>query len=196
VRYVGRVRVRAQLAAGVIAAAIGAGALAGGSSAATSVTCPASAADSLGPVQWAFTGLGAPSASRAGVTNSWFRGTGTWSNGAAHGTICADDQGGGAPKNRVVLETSSAPSALTPHITKLGLLGVGLTIPVTVTATSDASCAKGTAGTVTLFASYYGVHKDSLVAHFAAACRDHDLTFTGSDLHVEISRNGAQVNAA
>jgi hypothetical protein len=189
-------RVRGKLAAAAVAAAAAAAIMAAGSSAATTVTCPASAADSLGPVQWAFTGLGAPSASKAGVTNSWFRGTGTWDNGSAHGTICADDQGGGAPKNRIVLVASSTASALTPHVTKLGLLGVAIVIPVTVSATSDSARAKGTTGTVTLFASYYSTHHDSLVAHFKSACSDHDLTFTGTDFHVEISRNGAQVNAA
>jgi hypothetical protein len=184
------------LAAAVAVAAGAVGVQVASSSAATAVTCPASAADSLGPVQWAFTGLGAPSASKAGVTDSWFRGTGTWDNGGAHGTICADDQGGGAPKNRIVLVTSSTAAALTPHVTKLGLLGVAIVIPVTVSATSDSACPKGTSGTVTLFASYYATHHDSLVAHFKSACSDHDLTFTGTDLHVEISRNGAQVNAA
>jgi len=68
-------------------------------------------------------------------------------------------------------------------------------IGVKVTATNDRACAKGAKGTVTLFASYYSVHQDSLTAHFGVACADHDLSFTGSVLRVEIQRNGAQVNS-
>jgi hypothetical protein len=151
-------------------------------------------ASSLGPVQWAFTGLGAPSASRAGLTSSWFRGNGTWNAGSAKGTIYADDSRGSTAQGRVTLSASGS-SALSPGITKGGMKGVGLVIPVTVTATKDHACAKGTKGTVTLFASYYSVHVDTLAAHFASACSDHDLTFTGSVLKVEIQRNGAQVNS-
>ncbi len=195
-RYVGPVAGRAPKALIVAAAlAAGAGALVGGPAAAATATvkCPASAASSLGPVQWAFTALGAPTKSRAGVHSSWFRGNGTWDAGSAHGTICVDDSGG-APKSRIVLAASGA-STLSPGITKLGLKGVGIVIGVKVMATNDSACAKGTKGTVTLFASYFSVHKDSLVAHFPAACADHDLTFTGTVLKVEIQRNGAQVNS-
>jgi hypothetical protein len=145
-------------------------------------------------VQWAFSVLGAPSASSAGVSYSWTRGNGTWAAGRAHGTICADDQGGGAPKNRIVL-TSAGASALSPGITKLGLKGVGIVIPVRVSASNDSTCTTGAKGTVTLFASYYSVHRDSIVTRFGPACSDHDNTFTGSRVHVEISRNGAQVNS-
>ena len=71
---------------------------AGGASA--SVTCPASAsaavAGTAGPVQWAFSVIGAPSAGAAGTTSSWTRGNGTWNTGRATGTICTEDKGGGA----------------------------------------------------------------------------------------------------
>jgi hypothetical protein len=145
-------------------------------------------------VQWAFSALGTPSTTSAGISNSWMRGNGTWSAGRAHGTICMDDQGGGSPKTRIVLSATGS-SMLSPGITKLGLKGVGIVIHVRVSATDDASCKQGARGAVTLFASYYAVHRDSVVTRFGPACTDHDLTFTGSILHVEISRNGAQVNS-
>jgi len=173
---------------------LAAAALAVAASALGAATGAASAASSLGPVQWAFTGLGAPSSSRAGITSSWFRGNGTWNAGSAHGTIYADDSGGGAPKSRITLAASGT-STLSPGITMGANKGVGLVIPVRVTATNDSSCAKGTKGTVTLFASYYAVHVDTLAAHFGSACADHDLRFSGSVLRVEIQRNGAQVNS-
>jgi hypothetical protein len=175
-----------------VLAALGAGAAVGGATA---------AADSLGPVQWAFTGQGAPSTSKAGITLSWFRGNGTWNGGSAHGTIYADDSGGGTPKSRVTLKVSGA-SVLSPGITRYGFKGVALVLPVTVTKTDDAHCAKGATGTISLFASYYGTHYDHMKAHFTTGCSDHDLTFASPPslatplLRLEIQRNGAQVNVA
>ena len=179
------------MAPALLAVAVAA-ALGGGSATAATVTCPASAG-ATGPVQWAFSVLGAPSASSSGVSSSWTRGNGTWNAGRSHGTICVDDQGGGTPKNRIVL-TSAGTSTLSPGITKLGLKGVGIAIPVTVSASNDPNCSKGAKGTVTLFASYYSVHRDSIVTRFGPACSDHDNTFTGTIVRVAISRNGAQVN--
>ena len=69
-------------------------------------------------------------------------------------------------------------------------------IPVRVAATDDASCTQGARRSVTLFASYYSIHRDSIATRFGAACGDHDLTFQGTIVKVEISRNGAQVNSA
>jgi hypothetical protein len=56
-----------------------------GASAAT-VTCPVatSAAASSGPVQWAFSEYGAPTAS------SWTLGKGTWDDGSATGSVHRD----------------------------------------------------------------------------------------------------------
>jgi hypothetical protein len=54
----------------------------------------------------------------------------------------------------------------------------------------------GTRGTITLFASYYSTHVDTIAMHFAAACADHDHHFSGQIVHVEIDRGGHQVNTA
>jgi hypothetical protein len=94
----------------------------------------------------------------------------------------------------LVLAVSGA-SKLSPQSTKLGLLGVGIVLPVAVTATNDAACPRGTVGSVTLFASYYALHRDSITLHFAPACADHDLVFTGASVHVLIARDGKQVNS-
>jgi hypothetical protein len=158
-------------------------------------SCPASVASSAGPVQWVFSELGAPTPSRATVNWSWTRGSGSWSSGRASGTICSEDKGGGLPARNLVLKVSGS-STLSPMITKLGLPGVGIVLPLTVTASDDASCPRGTPGSVTLFASYYSVHRDSVVLHFAGACASHDHSFGGSIVHVEIARNGRQVNTA
>lgn len=179
-----------------VAALVGAAALAQSTGATTaSLKCPASASSSAGPVQWLFSELGAPTPSSATVNWSWTRGRGSWSSGAASGAICTEDKGGGLPTRNLVLRVSGS-STLSPKITKLGLPGVGIVLPVTVSATDDAACPRGTPGSVTLFASYYSVHRDSIVMHFASACSSHDHSFTGTIVHVEIARNGHQVNTA
>jgi hypothetical protein len=160
-----------------------------------SAKCPASASSSAGPVQWAFSELGAPTPVSATVNWSWTRGHGSWSSGRASGTICSQDKGGGLASRNLVL-TVSGTSTLSPKITKLGLLGVGIVLPVAVSASDDAACPQGTRGSLTLFASYFAVHRDSIVLHFAAPCSSHDHRFSGTTVHVLIARNGHQVNTA
>jgi len=165
----------------------------------TAVRCPASASasasGSAGPVQWLFSELGAPTPSNATVNWSWTRGSGSWNSGRASGTICSEDKGGGLATRNLVLRVSGS-STLSPMITKLGLLGVGIVLGVSVSASDDAACPRGTTGSVTLFASYYSIHRDSIVMHFAPACASHDHSFGGTIVHVEIARNGHQVNTA
>ncbi|HEY1778539.1 MAG TPA: hypothetical protein VGG41_20455 [Solirubrobacteraceae bacterium] len=174
--------------------AVSALALAGGAAAA--VTCPASAAavSTSGPVQWEFSVIGAPTAGASGVTSSWTRGNGAWNAGKATGTICSEDKGSFARRDLVFKVSGN--SVLAPKTTRLGLLGVSLTLPVTVSASDDKGCPTATHGTVTLFASYYSVHRDSIALHFSGACATHDHTFTGAIVKVLITRNGAQVNSA
>jgi hypothetical protein len=161
----------------------------------TAVRCPASVASSAGPVQWLFSALGAPTSRSATVNWSWTRGSGSWSSARASGTICSDDKGGGLATRHLVLRVSGS-STLSPMITKLGLLGVGIVLPLSVSASDDAACPRGTPGSVTLFASYYSIHRDSIVMRFAPACASHDHSFGGTIVHVEIARNGHQVNTA
>lgn len=161
--------------------------------------CPAAATapppSSATAVQWQFSEVGSPTPPSATVSSSWTRGSGSWSAGHASGAICSGDSGGGARGRNLVLSVSRA-STLSPHITRLGLLGVGLTLRVSVSASDDPACPSGTAGSVTLFASYYSVHRDTIALHFAAACADHDHTFAGAIVHVLIARDGHQVNSA
>jgi hypothetical protein len=193
------VRRRRRLLLVAVSACAAAAVVAPADGAAAKVVCPASAAAAAatpaGPVQWAFSVLGAPSAGGAGASSSWTRGNGTWNKARASGTICSNDSGSAIPHRDLVLKVAGS-SKLSPMITRLGLLGVGIVLAVTVSATDDAACRAGTRGTVTLFASYYSVHRDSIALHFSGGCADHDHTFTGSIVRVLITRNGAQVNAA
>lgn len=162
-----------------------------------SVKCPAAASTSppvsAGAVQWEFGQLGSAVPANSSVSSSWTRGSGSWSGARASGAICSNDSGGGLATRAIVLSVSGS-SKLSPQITKLGLLGVGLVLPVTVTATNDAACPRRTSGSVTLFASYYSVHRDSIVLRFAASCAGHDHVFRGATVHVLIARDGHQVN--
>ncbi len=184
----------------VVAALAGAALVpaAGASASVTAVKCPAAAStappSSAVAVQWEFSQIGSPTPANPSVSSSWTRGSGSWSAARASGTVCSNAGGGGMATRELVLAVSGA-SKLSPQTTKLGLLGVGIVLPVTVTATNDTACPRGTVGSVTLFASYYAVHRDSIALHFAPACADHDLVFTGASVHVLIARDGHQVNS-
>jgi len=67
-------------------------------------------------------------------------------------------------------------------------------LPVKVRASDDMTCGTGAIGTITLFASYYSVHRDTVQIHFSGRCTGHNLSYSGSALHVYIARHGAQVN--
>ena len=142
---------------------------------------------------WAFTQTGPPSSSHPGIASSYTHGRGTWTGGHGAGTICNQDSVSGHPSHNLVLAVAGA-ARISPHITRLGHLGVGLVLNVTVSASDDQSCPAQTRGTVTLFASYYQGHHDSLQLHLAGACSAYDYTYTGSQLHVLIAENGRQVN--
>ncbi len=158
------------------------------------VACPAGVASaSIGAVQWIWSAYGKPSSSGSPVSYSQTIGKGTWTSGQAKGTICSQNQGGGQPKRSIVLSVSGA-STLTAGAKQLGLSGVSLRFPVTVSRSGDvAVCPVGATGTVSLFASYYSVHKDKATMVFTGTCSAWNETFTGRVLHVEISHNGAEI---
>lgn len=147
-----------------------------------------------GDVQWAFTETGPPSGGHRGISSSYTHGRGSWTSGRATGRICSQDSLTKGPSRNLVIGVAGK-AKLSPRITELGLLGVRLALPVRISASDDRACAAGTRGTVTLFASYFAVHRDSLSLHFAVGCADHDHLYRGSQLHVLIARHGAQVNS-
>jgi hypothetical protein len=166
----------------------------GATSPVKTVGCPAGIASAgVSSAQWVWSNYGKPSSSATSVSYSQSGGSGTWSSRTAKGTICSQDQGGGQPKRSIVLSVSGA-STLSPGIHKLGLLGIGLTLSASVTKSGDqAVCPVGSTGTINLFASYYGTHKDKVTMSFAGTCAAWNETFAGSSLHVEISNHGAMI---
>jgi hypothetical protein len=157
------------------------------------VACPLQpGVPSGGDVQWAFSDSGRPIGNA--VKASYVHGRGSWTSGRATGTACTTDsptKGGGV---RDLVLAASGKSKLTGRVTQGGLLGVRLVLPVKVRASDDKACAKGATGTITLFASYYSVHRDTMQIHFNPLCTGHNRSYSGSALHVYIARHGAQVN--
>lgn len=159
-------------------------------------TCPIKASSVIpSGDSWAFTEAGPPSTPHPGITSSYSHGRGTWTHGRGAGIICHEDSAPGRSSRNLVL-TVTGSSQISPRITRLGRLGVGLTLHVTVSASDDQTCLSGTRGTVTLFASYYQEHHDSVQLHFAGGCTTYDYTYVGSHLSVLIAENGHQVNSA
>jgi hypothetical protein len=146
-----------------------------------------------GDVQWGFTESGAPSDQHKGIKTSYTHGRGNWTSGRTTGKACSQDTLTKGPARNLVL-SAAGKAKLTGRVTQSGLLGVRLVVPLKVSASDDSACAVGTRGTVTLFASYFSVHRDTAALHFAKPCADHDHHFSGSSLHVLITRHGAQVN--
>ena len=157
------------------------------------VACPVQpGAPSGGDVQWAFSDSGRPVGNA--VKASYVHGRGSWTSGRVTGTACTTDS---LTKGKVVRDlvlAVSGKSKLTGRVTQGGLLGVQLALPMKVRASDDQDCAKGATGTITLFASYYSVHRDTMQIHFNSRCGGHNRSYSGSALHVYIARHGVQVN--
>jgi hypothetical protein len=157
------------------------------------VVCPvAPGTPSGGDVQWAFSDSGRPAGNA--IKSSYVHGRGHWTNGRATGTVCTTDSSTKTGVTRDLVLTVGGQSKLTGRVTEDGLLGVRIVLPVKVRASDDMTCATGATGTITLFASYYSVHRDTLQIHFSARCIGHNLSYSGPSLHAYIARHGAQVN--
>jgi hypothetical protein len=159
-----------------------------------SVSCPLKpGSPSGGDVQWAFSDSSKPAG--GAIKSSYVHGRGNWTSGSATGTACTTDTPAKTGVVRDLVLAVSGKAKLAGRVAQNGLLGVRLALKVRVSASDDSRCAKGAAGTITLFASYYSVHRDTMQVHFKSHCTGHNLSYSGSALHVYIARNGAQVNS-
>ncbi len=143
-------------------------------------------------MQWAFSDSGRPAGNT--IKSSYVHGRGSWTNGRATGTACTMDSTAQTASVRDLVLTVSGKSKLTGRVTENHLPGVRVILGVKVRASDDQSCPQGSTGTITLFASYYSVHRDTMQVHFGSRCAGHNLSYSGSSLHVYIARHGAQVN--
>jgi hypothetical protein len=120
-------------------------------------------------------------------------GRGTWTHGRGAGTICRSDVLLGAPTRDIVLKVTGR-ARVSAGVTELGRRGASLTLGVSVSASDDPACAIGARGSVSIFASYYGEHRDRVQLRLATGCAGEDATFAGPQLRALIARDGRQVN--
>jgi hypothetical protein len=166
----------------VIAAAAVAGSVSAGATAVKPAYCSLPAGPS-NPA-WAFhAGEAITSAS-----GSYAHGHGTLSGDRAAGAICQVDRTPGSPDRQIILAVTGG-TVVPQHGVAIGAaLANRMTLPVRVSSSTDRHCAVGTRGTVTLVATYNGVHNDSVQFAFPRACRDHDHRYAGPQVVAEVPR--------
>jgi len=186
-------------AGGALALAVAVAVAVAGEASATSgstpdpARCPLKASSTIPSGEaWAFSDSGAPSNPHPGISSTYVHGRGTWTHGHGSGTICIEASAPGhASRNLVLTVTGSA--HISTEITRLGHLGVGLVLNVSVNASDDQTCLPGTRGTTTLFASYFEGHFDSAQFHLIGSCAVYDYKFSGPRLLALIARDGGAV---
>jgi hypothetical protein len=75
------------------------------------------------------------------------------------------------------------------YAVKWGVPGNIIQLEVRVRTSTDPKCRVGTPGTVTVFASYNGVHRDSVQFAFPRACARHRRLYTGLDVVANVPPN-------
>ena len=149
--------------------------------------CAAIPSANITPQEWGFHG-GEPI---TGATGSYTRGHGTINLAAstATGIICQVDRVPGAPDHQIILSVGRHVLYHSHTANMFGVPGNIMKITVRVKSTTDPACPAGTSGQVTIFASYNGVHADSVQYSFPAACRDHRHRYTGSSVVTNVPPN-------
>jgi hypothetical protein len=110
----------------------------------------------------------------SGVTGSYAHGHGNFNPTArsASGIMCQVDRVRNQPDHQIILTVKKFVSY--SHTAVLwGFPGNLVKLAVRVKQSTDPGCPVGTSGLVTIFASYNGVHQDSVKFWFPAACRSH-----------------------
>jgi hypothetical protein len=124
----------------------------------------------------------------SGATGSYARGHGNINLDAntVSGILCQVDRVRNKPDRLIIMNVE-------PHLVyhshtawMWGYEGNIMKINVKVTSSTDARCAVGTIGHVTLFASYNGVRSDSVQFFFPKACRDHDHLYHGPQVNNQV----------
>lgn len=139
------------------------------------------------PQQWGFH-AGQP---YPGATGTYARGHGDidLAAGTATGVICQVDRVRGAGDRQVILSIVRRVLHTSHHAVMFGVEGNIMRIHVRVASSTDAGCAVGTTGEVTIFASYNGVKEDLVRFVFPAACRHHDHRYTGASVVTNVPPN-------
>lgn len=127
----------------------------------------------------------------SGATGSYARGHGQINLSArtASGILCQVDRVRHAPDRQIVLSVERRVIYTSHYATMFGVPGNIMKVHVRVSSTTDPRCRPGTQGELTIFASYNGIHRDSVQLSFPAACRDHRHRYTGPDVVTNVPPN-------
>lgn len=111
----------------------------------------------------------------SGPTGSYAHGHGTFnpSTQTAAGIMCQVDRVRNAPDRQIILSIDHHLISYSHTAMMWGYPGNLVKLGVRVKQSTDPNCPVGTPGKVTIFASYNGVHQDSVKFSFPPACRDH-----------------------
>jgi hypothetical protein len=126
-----------------------------------------------------------------GATGSYTKGHGTinLTSLKATGIMCQVDRVRHAPDRQIVMSIGSKAIFASHFATMFGVPGNILKLHVRVKSSTDPKCAVGTRGSATIFASYNGVHKDSVQYFFPKACKDHRHFYTGPNVVTNVPPN-------
>jgi hypothetical protein len=110
-----------------------------------------------------------------GSTGSYAHGHGTFNPASqvASGIMCQVDRVRNAPDRQIILSVQRHLVFYSHTAMRWGYPGNLVKLAVRVKQSDDPNCPVGTTGLVTIFASYNGVHQDSVKFYFPAACRGH-----------------------
>ena len=111
----------------------------------------------------------------SGPTGSYAHGHGDFnpSAGTASGIMCQVDRVRNSPDRQIILSVDHHLLYYSHTAVKWGYPGNLVKLGVRVKQSTDPKCPVGTRGKVTIFASYNGVHQDSVKFSFPPACQGH-----------------------
>jgi hypothetical protein len=124
--------------------------------------------------------------------------TGTYTRGHGHanlvthrtsGIICQVNRPRHAPDREIVLAIGRYFDFSSHYAVRWGVPGNIIKLNVRVKRSTDPTCRVGTLGHVTIFASYNGVHRDSVQFNFPNGCKRHRRLYTGSDVVTNVPPN-------
>ncbi len=123
-----------------------------------------------------------------GATGSYARGHGDIDLAAntVSGILCQVDRVPNGPDRLIIMTVEHHLVYHSHYAVMWGVPGNIMKIVVRVQSSTDPRCKVGTAGHVTLFASYNGVRSDSVRFTFPAACEDHDHLYHGTQVNNQV----------
>jgi hypothetical protein len=102
------------------------------------------------------------------------------------GVICQEDHARHEPMRAITMTVARHLIYHSHYAVMWGYPGNIMKVAVRVQASNDPSCAVGTVGHATLFASYNGVRSDSVQFSFPATCSDQDHLYHGAQVNNQV----------